>query len=338
MPVAVGNPMIFFTHGGDHFKQDVLDYLQLDEGMAEIKKFPDGEIYVRILQSVRNADVFIVGSTHSPFDNFLEAFLLANAAYRASARRITFIMPYLGYNRQDRESESHEAVASEVIARMMLSCCATPNTLRVVLFDVHCEQTREYFGIQGIVTDLLYGSAVTLPYIRENILSDHLVVASPDKGGYSRALAFANMLGLDDSAIFTKVRDGHKGIDRRKIKVIGDIADRDILFIDDMIDTGGTMIADAIAAKDRGARDIYIVATHGVFSKQAIKRLDKTQAIKEIVVTDTIPQDSAYQATKHMKVTVLPIGRQIARAIRRIYNGESLDVLHSTDYKVKQHT
>lgn len=334
MPAVVGQSIVFFTNGGQHFKQDVLDYLKQPEGKVEIKKFADGEIYVRIRESVRNADVFIVGSTHAPFDNLVEALLLANAAYRASARRITFIMPYLGYNRQDREAESHEAVASEVVARMMLSCCATPNLLRAVLFDIHCEQTREYFGIQGIVTDLLYGSAITLPYIRDNILSDHLVVASPDKGGYVRALAFANRLGLDDSAIFAKVRSGHGKVDTQRIKAIGDIEDRDILFIDDMIDTGGTIAANAVFAKENGARDIYVVATHGVFSNKAIKRLADTKAIKEIVVTDTIPHSPKELQAEAMKVTVLPIGRQIGRAIRRIYNGESLETLHQTDYSV----
>lgn len=334
MPAVFGDSIVFFTSGGKHFEHNALGYLKKESGQLNLKKFPDGETYVRIMESVRNADVFIVTSTHAPLDNLFEAILLANAAYRASARRIIFIIPYLGYNRQDREDKSHEAVGAEVIARMFLACCAPPNLLRVVLFDIHCEQTREFFGIQGIVTDLLYGSAITLPYIRDHILSGDLVVASPDKGGYTRALAFANRLGLGDSAIFTKVRDGHAGIDKSKIKAIGDIEGRDILFVDDMIDTGGTMAADAEHAKSHGARDIYIVATHGVFSSNAVQRLDKTNAIKEIVITDTIPQLPETNCAEGMKVTVLPIGRQIGRAIRRIYNGESLDDLHSTDYSI----
>lgn len=311
---------VFAGNAGGMLAEKVCERLSIPFGQVEVGRFADGEVRVQFRENVRDADVFIVNPTQPPAENLLEMILLSEAARGSSAGRITLVPVYLGYNRQDRKDEPRVPISARVVARMLSQSGAD----RVLLFDLHSEPTMGFFD-HHIVVDHLYASHVSLPYLREMLQND-FVVASPDKGGGPRAAAYAKRLGLKDYVLFTKSRPRAGEVTEEAIKVIGEVKDKDVLFVDDMVDTGGTVIADADAAKSLGCRDIYFFATHGLFSKGAVSRLDQSP-IQEVVVTDTIHQGEEKLKTQRLKITVLSIAPLLSEAIRRIHEGESLSSL-----------
>jgi ribose-phosphate pyrophosphokinase len=308
---------------GNHSKRlasEVCSLLSIELGRAKVVRFNDGEVSVQYEDGVRGEDVFIVNSTSPPAENFLELCFMADAARGASAKRITAVIPYFGYARQDRKDRPRVPIAARTMAHML----STTGINRVLLIDLHSEQTMGFFD-PNVISDHLYGSITMVPYLRE-VMEGNFVVASPDKGGTARATAYAARLSQADIVIFDKRRAEAGKIEEGSIKIIGDVEGRDVLLVDDMIDSGGTVIADAKAAKEQGAKRIFVCATHGVFSRDAVNRL-VASPIDKVIVTDSIERELTKAAKK--KIIRLSIAPLLAQAIRKIHEGESLSQLIS---------
>ncbi|HKD28778.1 MAG TPA: ribose-phosphate diphosphokinase [Xanthobacteraceae bacterium] len=316
-------PLKIFAGGaGKSFAEAVCEKLGIVLGQALVSRFNDGEVRVQILENVRDCDVFILNQTNPPAENILEMALLSEAAHDSSAGRITLVPTYLGYNRQDRKDRPRVPISSRTVMRFLAHSGAD----RALFFDLHSEPTAGFMS--DLVIDHLYVSKITVPYLQK-ILTENYVVASPDKGGTARAEAYARRLGHDDFVVFFKSRSGPGAIKKESIKIIGSVKGKDVVLIDDMIDSGGTMIADAEAAKEAGAKRIFCFATHAVFSsdpKTVIERFDNS-AVTELIVTDSIRHDPRLMKGKRVKVTVLPLAEFVADAIGRIHVGESVSAL-----------
>ncbi|OHB21376.1 MAG: hypothetical protein A2939_05045 [Parcubacteria group bacterium RIFCSPLOWO2_01_FULL_48_18] len=311
---------IFAGQAGTILSEKVCRELHITPGQARVSRFADGEVDVQFLENVRDSDLFIINSTNPPAENLMEVALLCEAARGSSAGRITLVPTYLGYNRQDRKDRPRVPISARLAARVLSLCGAD----RVLLLDLHSEPTMGFFDPR-IITDHLYASPISIPYLK-TLLKGDFVVAAPDKGGGPRAEAYAARLGLGDYVLFTKSRSGTGEIKERSIKLIGDVDGKDVVFVDDMIDTAGTLSADIAAAKEHGARNVYVFATHALFSKDAIERLDRSGA-KEIIITDSIYHPPEKLKTEHVKITVLSLAPFLADAISRIHKGESLSPL-----------
>ena len=294
-------------------------YLHTRLGEATVSPFNDGERNVQLLQNVRGADVFIINSTHPPAENFIDMALLAEAAHDSSAGRVTLVPVYLGYNRKDQK----DAPRVPISAYVMIDFLKRRGANRVLLFDIHSQPTAAFF--KPLVVDHLSASKMSVPYL-EKMLKEPFVVAAPDTGGGKRARDYAQLLGQRDLVVFSKHRPHAGEVERESIKIIGDVSGQHVLLVDDMIDTGGTIIADAEAAKKAGAKDIFVFATHALFSGEAVAKLDESP-VTEIIVTNTIHHDPEKLATKRVKITVLSIAPLLAHAIRRIHKNESLSEL-----------
>lgn len=315
---------ILATSAGKDFAAKVCNRLLLQLGEARVARFNDGEVDVQILQNVRDRDVFIIGSTNAPAENFVEMALLAEAAHGSSARRITLVMPYLGYNRQDRKDRPRVPVS----ARTMIKFLAASGANRALLCDLHSEATAPHF--HPLVTDHVYASPVAVEYLNAR-LPRPFAVASPDKGGVPRAEAYAKRLKQDDIVVFSKSRSAPGTVREDSIKIIGDVRGRNVLFVDDIVDSGGTLIADAKAAKKAGAKKVFAFATHAVFSsdpKRVLQAFDKS-VLDELVITDSIPHPPNLLKTGRIKLTVLTLSELIAKAIKYIHEGHSLSPLIS---------
>ncbi|HEU4884251.1 MAG TPA: ribose-phosphate pyrophosphokinase [Longimicrobium sp.] len=311
-PFASGGPMLLAGTANRPLAEEIAQHLDYPLGEVTIKKFADGEIFVRIDENVRGRDLFIIQSTTAPGDNIIELLLLIDAARRASAARIHAVVPYFGYARQDRKDQPRVAIGAKLMANMIVSAGAD----RLLSVDFHQHQIQGFFDIP---VDHLYASPVFTRYFREKRLTN-LVVISPDVGSAKMARGFAKRL------------DATMGIiDKRRpaanvsevMNVIGDVQGKDCLLSDDMIDTAGTMAEAAHALKNLGANDIYACATHALLSGPAVERLSKAP-FKEIVVTDTIPVP---QEKRFPALTVLSVGELIGRAIRYTHMNESVSSL-----------
>lgn len=313
---------IFAGSASKPMTEAVCKKLGIVPGQALVSRFKDGEVRVQILENVRDCDVFILGQLNPPAENILEMALLSEAAHDSSAGRITLVPTYLGYNRQDRKDRPRVPISSRTIMRFLAHSGAD----RALFFDLHSEPTAGFMS--QLVVDHLYASKISVPYLQKALTKDY-VVASPDKGGTARAEAYARRLEQDDFVVFFKSRSAPGEIRKESIKIIGSVKGKDVLLIDDMIDSGGTMIADAEAAKRAGAKRIFCFATHAVFSsdpKTVIERFDKSD-VTELVVTDSISHDPKLLKSKRVKVTVLPLADLVADAIARIHAGESVSAL-----------
>lgn len=313
---------IFAGSAGKSFAEAVCKRLGLVLGQALVSRFKDGEVRVQILENVRDADVFILNQTNPPAENILELALLSEAAHDSSAGRITLVPTYLGYNRQDRKDRPRVPIASRTVMRFLAHSGAN----RALFFDLHSEPTAGFMS--PLVVDHLYASKIAVPYLQKAVGKNY-VVASPDKGGTARAEAYARRLGQDDFVVFFKSRSAPGQINKESIKIIGSVKNKDVIFVDDMIDSGGTMIADAEAARKAGAKKILCFATHAVFAsdpKSVMERFDKSP-VAELVVTDSIRHDPKLLKSKRVKVTVLPLSDLVADAIVRIHAGESVSAL-----------
>lgn len=295
--------------------EDVAKHLEIPLTDVSVSRFSDGEIMVKINENVRGSDVFVVQSTSSPVnENIMELLLIVDALRRASARRITAVIPYYGYARQDRKVQPRVPISSKLIADLIEAA----GTHRVLSVDLHAGQIQGFFNIP---VDHLYAKPVLIKYINEHYHNGELVVVSPDAGGVERARAFAKKLG-SSLAIIDKRRE--KANECQIMNVIGDVKDKNILILDDMIDTAGTTVQAAEVLKQKGARKISVACTHAVLSGPAIDRINAS-ALEEVIATDTIALDNKKE--KCSKLTILSIAGLLAEAIKRIHEESSISSL-----------
>jgi len=281
-------------------------------GDSTIRRFADGEIFVRINENVRGRDTFILQSTPAPADTIMELLLLIDAARRASAARITAVVPYFGYARQDRKDQPRVALGAKLFANMITTAGAD----RVLGVDFHQHQLQGFFDIP---VDHLYAAPVLTRYFRDKQLHNPVVVA-PDVGAAKMARGFAKRLDATISIIDKRRPTANVA---EVLHVIGEVEGRDCLIADDMIDTGGTMTEAVAALKARGARDVYCCATHALFSGPAVERFARSE-VKEVVVTNTV---AIPEAKRFPQLTVLSVGDLVAQAIRYTHSNESVSSL-----------
>ena len=302
---------VFSGTANQELSRQIAKYLGIPLSEASIKRFSDGEISVQIGESVRGKDVFIIQPTCAPTDtNLMELLILTDAIKRSSASTVTAVIPYFGYARQDRKAAPRVSITAKLVANMI----ETAGIDRVVTMDLHAGQIQGFFDIP---VDNLYGTITFINYLKNKHLSNP-IVASPDIGGVARARSLAKQLNLD-LAIIDKRRE--KANESEVMNVIGDVNGKDVILIDDMVDTAGTLIKAAAAFKERGATSVTAFCTHPVLSGPAYERI-ATGAIDELVVTDTIPLK---EQNEHIKViSVAPL---FAEVIRRVYHDESVNNL-----------
>jgi ribose-phosphate pyrophosphokinase len=309
------NTVLFTGNANPVLAQEIAASLGVELGKAHVGRFSDGEVTVEIQQNVRARDVFVVQSTCAPTnENLMELFIMVDALKRASARRITAVIPYFGYARQDRRPRSTRVpITAKVVANML----ETVGVVRVLTMDLHADQIQGFFDIP---VDNIYASPVLLSDLKSKAYPD-LVVVSPDVGGVVRARALAKQLGCD-LAIIDKRRP--KANVSEVMHVIGEIEGRNCVIMDDMIDTAGTLVKAAEVLKERRAKSVMAYCTHAVFSGPAIERIAKSQ-LDEVVITNTIPLTDAAKACT--KIRQLSVAFLFAETIRRISDGESVTSL-----------
>ena len=305
---------IFTGNSNPVLANKICEYLSLPLGGAEVKTFSDGEIQIEIIENVRLKDVFVLQSTCSPVnDNLVELLLMIDAFKRSSARRITVVIPYFGYARQDKKVAPRVPISAKLVADMITLAGAH----RVITMDLHAGQIQGFFNIP---VDNLFAAPVLIEYIQNNF-RDELVVVSPDAGGVERARAFAKRLNVD-LAIIDKRRDAPN--QAKAMAVIGDVTDKVAVILDDMTDTAGTLTEAAEAVMQAGAREIHACCAHAVLSGPAIDRISNS-LLKSLVVTDTIPLKENAAACD--KIKVLSISRLVGEAIIRSFRGDSVTSL-----------
>ena len=311
------NTVLFTGNANPLLAQEIATHLNVELGQASVGRFSDGEVTVEIRQNVRARDVFVVQPTCTPTnENLMELFIMVDAIKRASARRITAVIPYFGYARQDRRPRSTRVpISAKVVANML----ETVGVERLLTMDLHADQIQGFFDIP---VDNIYASPVLLSDLKSKNYQD-LVVISPDVGGVVRARALAKQLGCD-LAIIDKRRPA-AGVSE-VMHVIGEIEGRNCVIMDDMIDTAGTLVKAAEVLKERGAMSVFAYCTHPVFSGPAVERIKNSQ-IDEVVITNTIPLSDAAKACS--KIRQLSVAFLFAETIRRISDGESVTSLFS---------
>lgn len=295
--------------------QKISEYLATPLVQTKITRFSDGEIFVEINENVRGADVFIIQPTCPPVnENLVELLIMIDAARRASARRITAVIPYYGYARQDRKTAPRTPITAKLVANVIVVAGAR----RVLTMDLHAGQIQGFFDIP---VDHLYAMPVFLEYLKDKFRGEEIVIVSPDAGGVERAREYAKRLNAT-MAIVDKRRP--KPNESEVMNIIGDVKDKIAVIIDDMIDTAGTICKAASAIMERGAKEVYAVATHPVLSGPAVERLAQSP-IKELIVSDTIPLRE--EAKRLDKIKVLSVSKLLGEAIRRIHTDDSISSL-----------
>jgi len=282
-------------------------------GESSITRFADGELYFQILENVRGADVFLVQPTCSPVnDHLVELMLMIDAFRRSSARRITAVLPYFGYARQDRKDKPRVPISSKVVSDVIAM-----NSDRILTMDLHASQIQGFFNVP---VDHLFAAPVLVDFFQGAKLNN-LTVVSPDAGGVERARAFGKRLH-GELAIIDKRRTAKNVAE--VMNVIGDVRGRSALIVDDIVDTAGTLVNSVEALRDAGAEEVFACATHGVLSGPAIERIEKS-SLDELVVTDTIPLSAEAQACG--KIRVLTVAKLLAKAIESIHDETSVSAL-----------
>ena len=278
-------------------------------GLSVFQKFSDGEMSPYYEESVRGHDVFIIQSTFPPSDNFMELLLMVDAAKRASAESVTVVMPYFGYARQDRKDRPRVSIAAKMIANLLTASGAD----RLMTCDLHADQIQGFFDIP---VDHLDGTSIFVPYLRSLEL-DNLLFASPDVGGVKRTRSFASYFSAD-----MVVCDKHRkrANEVASMQLIGDVEGANVVLVDDLIDTGGTIARAAKLIMDNGAKSVRALATHPVLSGKAYENIENS-VLEELVVTDTIPSKAS------SKIKVLTVSTLFAKAIRKIHDHESISSL-----------
>jgi len=308
--------MVFAGNGTPQLAQSIGTYLNIPLGKAMVEQFSDGEVQVEILENVRGKDVFIVQSTCQPTnDNLMELLIMVDALRRASASRITTVIPYFGYSRQDRRVRSQRVpISAKVVANMITSV----GTDRVLTIDLHADQVQGFFDIP---VDNVYASPVLLGDIYRQKLPN-LIVVSPDVGGVVRARAIAKRLDDADLAIIDKRRP--KANVSQVMNIIGEVEGKTCVIVDDLVDTAGTLCKAAGALKDHGAEQVIAYATHAVLSGPAVDNIVNSR-LDELVVTDTIPLSEQAEACN--KIRQLSVAAMLAETIRRVSREESVSTL-----------
>src|SRR5437773_3183083 len=304
---------LFCGNANRPLAEEIAQHLDVRLGDADVSRFSDGEVYVQINENVRGEDVFIVQPTCPPVnDNLMELLVMIDAFKRASARRITAVLSYYGYGRQDRKAASRVPISAKLVADLI----TTAGSHRVLAIDLHAGQIQGFFNIP---VDHLFAAPVLIDYLAKKDLEDPVLV-SPDAGGVERARAIAKRLraGL---AIIDKRRDGPNVA--VFMHLIGEVKGRDVVIIDDLIDTAGTLVQAADALRREGARRILACGVHAVLSGPALARIEGSP-LEEVVVTNSIPLG---KDKEHPKITVLSVAPLLAEAIRRIHDEESVSTL-----------
>ena len=308
------NLKIFSGSGNVGLTRAVCKYLEIPLGGADVERFADGEKVIRVEDDVRGRDCFVMQSTCKPVDEHLvELLIFLDCLRRASAKRITAVVPYFGYARQDRKDEGRVPITAKLVANLITTAGAD----RVLAIDLHAPQVQGFFDIP---VDHLAGELVLSKYFKDKKIGN-LTIVSPDVGNMKIASRYADRLGGELAIVHKKRVSGSEAIAQ---EIIGDVKGRNIVMCDDIIATAGTICSAAKMVKDRGAEKIYIGATHGVFAGQALERL-KDAPVDEIVVTDTIPLTQ--EARDCGDIKVLTVSSMLGEAIKRIHRNESVSNL-----------
>ena len=305
---------IFSGRGSGLLAKKIANYLGYELGKVSIKTFSDGELWVKFEENIRGHDVFIIQSTNSPAENILELTLMIDAAVRASAKRVTVVIPYFGYGRQDRKDQPRVPISS----RVMIDIFESMGTNRIITMDLHSTQIQ---GFAKVPFDNLYSRSVIFDAIKsEKLNPETSVVLAPDMGSVKMSQGYAKNLGMNFAIIDKRRYAPNK---TQVSHLIGELDNRDVLIIDDMIDTAGTLVNAAKAAFEKGARSVIAIATHGVLSGEAVKRLEKSQ-INKIIITDTIEMSKEKILDK---VKIVSVSKIFSEAVSRIHKGESVSAL-----------
>lgn len=306
--------LVFSGNANRELANKIVSALNIPLGEAQVSKFADGEIEVKIFENVRGRDCFIVQSTSPPVnENLMELLIMSDALMRASAERITAVIPYYGYARQDRKIEPRVPISAKLIANLLTAAKIN----RVITVDLHAGQIQGFFDIP---VDNLYTIPIFLKYLeKKNFKTDDIMIVAPDPGGVERARLLANKLNTE-LAIIDKRRP-HPN-EATVMHVIGDVKDKIAIIVDDIVDTAKTLCKSAEALKRKGAKEVYALCSHPILSNDAVKRIEESE-IEELVVTDSIPLNDK----KSKKITVVSIATLLAEAIKRVHNNESISAL-----------
>jgi len=305
---------VFTGNANPALAREICEHLGVSLGQADVGRFPDGEVQVQILENVRGADVFVIQPTCTPVnDNLMELLIMLDALRRASAQRITAVIPYYGYARQDRKDRPRVPISSKLVADLITEAGAN----RVLALDLHAGQIQGYFNIP---VDHLYATPVTVEHFRQMKLAD-LTVISPDTGGVERARAFAKKLQVP-LAIIDKRREDANTVE--VMNVIGEVEGRIALIVDDMIDTGGTLVRGATTLKEKGAERVFACCVHGVFAADAVAKVCNSE-LEQVVTTNSIPLSATGQQCARIKV--LSVAKLLAEAIKSIHDETSVSRL-----------
>lgn len=301
-------PIKFFAgRESKYIGEQIAQKFGVELGKSSVTVFSDGEFQPSFDETVRGCSVFLIQSTFPPVDNLMELLLMADAAKRASAYKVIAVIPYFGWARQDRKDKPRVSIGAKLVADLIMKSGID----RVMTMDLHADQIQGFFNIP---VDHIYGSAIFVPYIKSLNL-DNLVVAAPDMGGSKRANAYSRFLGCD-MVICYKLRKLANQVDH--ISMIGDVKDKNVIILDDMVDTAGTISIASEMMMNKGAKSIRVIATHPVLSGKAFERIEASP-ITELIVTDSIPLK---QQTS--KIKVLTIADLFADVIKKVYNYESI--------------
>lgn len=307
--------LIFSGSSNPELTKKICDYLNLTEGLLDLKRFSDGEIWAKFKENIRGRDVYIIQSTMPPAENLMELLILLDAAKRSSATRVTAVIPYFGYARQDRKDQPRVAVTAKLVADII----STAGADRVITMDLHAAQIQGFFDIP---LDHLYASPIYTDEFKNK--SENLVVVSPDAGGIKIARSYAKRLKTE-LVLIDKRRPNHNTAE--VMNVIGEVEGKNILIVDDLIDTGGTFVAAISALKKRGAKNIYGAITHPLLSGEAIRLIENSE-LNKLYVTDTIPLGNLLPDSK---IQVNTSAELFAEAIIRSHYNESISSLFDVD-------
>jgi ribose-phosphate pyrophosphokinase len=311
--MSAQTPFLVFSGTNSHYlAEKICNSLECPLGQMNIQHYADGEFSVSYEESIRGRDVFLVQSTFPNSDNLMELLLMIDAAKRASAHSVIAVVPYFGWARQDRKDKPRVSIAAKLIADML----STAGINRLISMDLHADQIQGFFNVP---VDHLYASTVFLDYIKRELEIDNLVIATPDVGGTKRASSYSKYLGIP-MVICHKSR--LRANEVAEMRIIGDVEGQDVLLVDDIVDTAGTITKAANLMMENGAKSVRAIASHAVMSDPASTRVDQS-SLNEIIFTDSIPYPK-----KCDKVKILSIADMFAEAIRRVCNDESISSLY----------
>ena len=302
---------IFSCRASYYLAHKIAECYGTDLGKVTVSQFSDGEFQPSFEETVRGSDVFIIQSTFPPADNLLEMLLMIDAAKRASAKEIIAVLPYFGYARQDRKDKPRVAIGAKLVANLLISAGVT----RIITMDLHADQIQGFFDVP---VDHLYGSSIFLPYI-QNLELPNLTIAAPDMGGSKRANSYAKYLKCDIVICYKQRKVANK-VD--SMTVIGDVEGKDIVLVDDIVDTAGTLAKASDMMMDKGAKSIRAVCSHPILSGNAYETIEKS-SIAELIVSDTIPLKKGYEEITS-KINVLSVADLFADVFEMVHNQQSI--------------